>query len=141
VAWALVPLLTIGTLAFVPFLRLALARRRPRDWLVFGSYLAADVAVVVLVSVTSVDSAANTLAGGLLVLLAGLGTVHTLVAFRPGARGPASLAARDGDPNRLAAERAEERMRLRREARNLHRDNPVLAGGTQDRQAGSAAQL
>jgi hypothetical protein len=120
-----VPLLTIGVLAFVPFLRLALVRRRPRDWVVFESYLAADVAAVLLVSVTAVDSAGNTLAGGLLLLLAGGGTVHTLVAFRPGAGG---LGAPSGDPNRLAVKNAEDRMRLRREARKIHRDNPVLAG-------------
>jgi hypothetical protein len=36
-AWALVPLLTLGMLAFVPFVRLALARRRPVDWVVCGS--------------------------------------------------------------------------------------------------------
>jgi hypothetical protein len=120
-----VPLLTIGVLAFVPFLRLALVRRRPRDWVVFGSYLAADVAAAVLVSVTSVDSAGNALAGGLLLLLAGGGTVHTLVAFRPGAGG---LDAPPGDPNRLAVKNAEDRMRLRREARKIHGDSPVLAG-------------
>lgn len=127
-AWALVPLLTLGLFAFVPFLRLALARRRPRDWVVCGTYLAASVAVMVLISLTPSDSAGSELAGGLLLLLAAFGTVHTLVAFRPRAPWLASLAGPGWDPNRLAVAKAEHRMRLRREAREIHADNPVLAG-------------
>ncbi len=124
-AWALVPLLTLGMLAFVPFVRLALARRRPVDWVVCGSYLAADIGTLVLVSVTKSDSTGATLAGGFALLLAGLGTVHTLVAFRPAGGG---LAAPPADPNRLAVENAEKRMRRRQQARKLIKDNPVLAG-------------
>jgi len=45
VAWALVPLLSPGLFAFVPFVRLALARRRARDWVVCGAYLAVEAAM------------------------------------------------------------------------------------------------
>jgi hypothetical protein len=43
ILWALVPVLSIGLLAFVPFLWLALVRRRARDWAVFAAYLAVAV--------------------------------------------------------------------------------------------------
>lgn len=43
VAWASVPIWSLSLLAFVPFLRLALDRRRPRDWVVFAGYLAASI--------------------------------------------------------------------------------------------------
>jgi DNA uptake protein ComE-like DNA-binding protein len=120
VAWALVPLLSLGMFAFVPFVRLALARRRVRDWIVCGAYLAVDAAILLLS-----DSMSNGLVGGLALLVCGFATVHTLVAFRPGAGGPAP--ATSTDANREALADAEERMRLRREARKLQRDNPVLA--------------
>jgi DNA uptake protein ComE-like DNA-binding protein len=126
VAWALVPLLSLGMLAFVPFLRLALARRQRADWQVFSGYLVGDVVAVVLVSATADSGAAATLTGLLLLLLAGFGTVHTLIAFRPGAGEPAVPAA-STDANRQAVADAAERMQLRREARKLQRDNPVLA--------------
>ncbi len=45
VVWALVPILPLGRLAFLPFLWLALIRRQGRDWLVFAAYLAAVVTV------------------------------------------------------------------------------------------------
>jgi len=35
-AWASVPVWSLALLAFVPFLRLALVRRRARDWGVFA---------------------------------------------------------------------------------------------------------
>jgi DNA uptake protein ComE-like DNA-binding protein len=126
VAWALVPLLSLGMLAFVPFLRLALARRRRADWQVFRGYLVGDVVAVVLVSATAANSSGATLAGLLLLLLAGFGTAHTLIAFRPGAGEPAVPAA-STDANRQAVADAAERMRLRREARRVQQDNPVLA--------------
>jgi DNA uptake protein ComE-like DNA-binding protein len=126
VAWALVPLLSLGLLAFVPFLRLALARRRRADWQVFSGYLVGDVVAVVLVSATADNGAGATLSGLLLLLLAGFSTVHTLIAFRPGAGEPAVPAA-STDANRQAVADAAERMRLRREARKLQQDNPVLA--------------
>jgi hypothetical protein len=44
VVWALVPIVSLGLLAFVPFLWLALIRRRVTDWVVFAAYLAAAAA-------------------------------------------------------------------------------------------------
>src|SRR6516225_8850020 len=45
--WAMVPLMSLGFLACVPFLWLALGRRRVRDWMVTAVYLAATVTVIV----------------------------------------------------------------------------------------------
>jgi hypothetical protein len=56
-AWASVPVWSIGFLAFVPFLRLAVARRSGKDWAVFACYLAAVVLEIVALSVTHTNSA------------------------------------------------------------------------------------
>ena len=97
VAWALAPLLSLGLFAFVPFARLALARRRAPDWVVCGAYLAVTAAILLLP-----DSAGNGLVGGLALLLCGFATVHTLVAFRPGAGGPAPVMSTDTNRQALA---------------------------------------
>jgi hypothetical protein len=46
-AWASVPVWSLGFLAFVPFLRLALARRTPKSWGVFAAYFAASALEIV----------------------------------------------------------------------------------------------
>jgi hypothetical protein len=87
---------------------------------VCGAYLAVEAAILLLP-----DSVGHGLVGGLALLLCGFATVHALVAFRPGTGEPAPVTATD--TNRKARADAEERMRLRREARKLCQDNPVLA--------------
>ena len=64
-AWASVPVWSIGFLAFVPFLRLAVARRSGKDWAVFAGYLAAVVLEIVALSVTHTNTAGGTATGGL----------------------------------------------------------------------------
>ena len=86
--WASVPILSLSLLAFVPFLWLALIRRRVRDWVVFAAYLAAVVVEVILVSVGKTGSATSAIAGAMLVLAWVTATVHTLVAYRPTAGVP-----------------------------------------------------
>ena len=91
VAWASVPVWSIGFLSFVPFGAYALSTRRPRDWAVFGGYLAATIAMIVALSVVSANSGADGALGGFIIALAGCAAVHTAVLFRPRAR-PAARA-------------------------------------------------
>jgi len=82
-AWASVPLWSFSLLAFAPFLRLAFLRRRVRDWVVFAAYLAAAISIVVLASLPGPNDVGGTVAGGLAILVMGVGAVHAFVAFRP----------------------------------------------------------
>ncbi|TDC03950.1 hypothetical protein E1265_36230, partial [Streptomyces sp. 8K308] len=52
VAFATVPALTLGLLAWVPSLRFAVIRRRGLDWAVFGLFCALTVAEIILVANT-----------------------------------------------------------------------------------------
>jgi hypothetical protein len=113
--WASVPVWSIGLLAFVPFLRLAFARRRTRDWAVAGGYLAAVVAEAGLVS------ASVPVTGVLVIGLMGVGAAHAAVAFR--SAGPV----KSGSAGRYALRDARARIASRSEARRLMRDDPVLA--------------
>jgi hypothetical protein len=78
--WGLVPVLSIGLLAFAPFLWLALVRRRARDWAVFACYLAAIATAMVL---TYRQGAAleisSEIAAGVMVI----GSLHAVLAFSP----------------------------------------------------------
>ena len=122
---SLVPLLSAGFLSFVPFLCIALMRQRRRDWAVFAGYLIAVIAVVVLVSAGQADRALGTAGGGLILILMGLGTAHSLVALRPGA---VAAPAVTGQPSQQAIlQTAKARMHERAEARKLAADNPALA--------------
>jgi hypothetical protein len=113
-AWASVPLWSLGLLAFVPFLRLALtgSRRSRRAWAVFGAYLAVDVVVYGAVGVSP--------SGGGLAMLAlmAIASVHAFAAFRLSAADLRSQQA-------LAA--AQARMKRRQATRELVRANPALA--------------
>ncbi len=83
--WALVPILSLGFLAFVPFLWLALIRRQARDWAVFAAYTAA-VATATVISILGTQGAPAAL--GFLEIAAGLmviAPVHAVVAFSPAA--------------------------------------------------------
>jgi hypothetical protein len=118
-------------LSFVPFLRLAIARRRPRDWAVFAAYFAV-VAALLALTPASGRGGRSDLVGGALILLIGLATVHTFVAFRPGPD-PLDGTALSSSPslsppsNQHALAAARDRMHRRDEARKLARANPDLA--------------
>jgi hypothetical protein len=88
-AWAMVPLCSIGFLAPVPFLWLAIARRRVRDWVVFAVYLAATVTVVVALSSVPANASITGLPGVTMPVLLVVAPVHTVLAFSPAARVPA----------------------------------------------------
>lgn len=121
-AWASVPVWSFSLLAFAPFLRIALARRRTRDWGVFAGYLAAVIVTMTLMSVAGPDAAVTAAGGILAVVLAGTAAVHAFVAFRPGA--PTVGGSRASE---LAVATARARMRRRQQARELAESNPVLA--------------
>jgi hypothetical protein len=129
IAWASVPVWSLGFLSFVPFLAFAVIQRRRRDWAVFAAYLAATVAVVVAVGMVNSDSGAGAAVGGLLIALAGSAAVHAGVLFRPGRGAPGQRAA-PLDPrqrNRQAVDEARDRIERRKEARHLVQTNPALA--------------
>jgi len=114
--WASVPILSLSLLAFVPFLWLALIRRRVRDWVVFAAYLAAVVAELILVSVGKKGSAASATGGAILVLVAVTATVHALMAYRPTAGVPSW---RDVHAVRAADKRRQRAMAVAKE-REIH---------------------
>ena len=120
-AWASVPIWSFSLVAFAPFLRLAIARGRTRDWVVFAGYLAASILVLVLGSIPGPDDAVSAIAGTLTVGLMGAGAVHAFVAFRP-------MLETTGSPaSELALAAARARMHRRQQARELAEHSPVLA--------------
>ena len=121
-AWASVPIWSLSMLAFAPFLRIALARRRARDWGVLAGYLAAVAVTAALMSVSGPDDAVSAAAGTLAIVVAGVAAVHAFVAFRPGA--PAAGGPRASE---LALATARARIRCRQQARELAAGNPALA--------------
>jgi DNA uptake protein ComE-like DNA-binding protein len=120
-AWASVPVLSLSLLAFVPFLALALARRRVRDWAVFAGYLVTSIVVLVLMSISGPADAVSATAGTLAMVVMVVGGVHAFVAFRPTREANGSLTSEQA----LTAARA--RMHRRQQARELAGHNPVLA--------------
>ena len=127
-AWASVPVWSLGFLAFVPFLRLALARRRPQDWRVFAGYLAAVAVEVTFATGSKPNGAGTTLLGFPVIVLMGFAAVHAFVAFRPEADVLTDTKRLSPSaPNQEALAIAQARMQRRQEARELARDNPVLA--------------
>jgi len=122
-AWASVPIWSLSLLAFAPFLRIALARHRARDWAVFAGYLAAVVLIVIMMSLSSSDQdAVGGVAGTMALVVAVVAAVHAFVAFRPGSETVGGSAASE-----LALTTARTRMRRRQQARELAASNPVLA--------------
>jgi DNA uptake protein ComE-like DNA-binding protein len=127
-AWASVPVWSVGFLAFAPFLRLAIAHRRRRDWAIFTGYLIAVVLEIVAVSVGGQHGAGSTAAGGLVILLAGGGALHAYIAFGSEAAGPAVAGPETPDQlNQEALATARARMERRREARGIASKDPVLS--------------
>jgi hypothetical protein len=124
--WTSIPVWSIGFLSFVPFLRIALGRRRKKDWLVLTAYLAAVVGLAAVVSITT-HGAGATVAGACVLGLMGFAAAHTAFAFRPsrGDPGPSSPAERPD--NRQAIEAARHRMEQRKASIDLARSNPALA--------------
>jgi DivIVA domain-containing protein len=101
-AWGLVPILSLTFLAFVPFLWLALVRRRARDWVVSAAYLAAVATAIVFFGPVYQVSAAQLHLGA--VVFAGLlviAPVHAVLAFSPVA-GPTTF--REATAARAAGE-------------------------------------
>lgn len=146
VAWASVPVWSIGFLSFVPFLAYAVMNRRKRDWAVFAAYLAATIAMIIALGTVGSGSNAGGAVGGFIIALAGCAAVHTAVLFRPGgargalgpagagapgtlgpagagALGPRSLEER----NRETVAEAKSRIERRKDARRLATSNPSLA--------------
>ena len=114
------PIWSFSLLAFVPFLRIALARGRARDWAVFAGYLASTV--IVISAAASNNDAAGAVAGTMAIVVAVVATVHAFVAFRPCSETVGGSAASE-----LALTTARTRMRRREQARELAASNPVLA--------------
>jgi hypothetical protein len=128
--WAAAPLLSGGFLAFLPFLRIASVKRRAKDWIVFGGYLAADLLVLALANTSHRHSAGGAVLNVLAFSLLTGGTVHALIALRslpapvpPPSLGPPIAAHPGYDP--VSAARA--RIARREEARQLADRDPVLA--------------
>ena len=126
---SLVPIVSVGFLSFVPFLYIALTRRKWQDWLVCAGYGAAVIVAVILTGPP--DGSTTDMAGSLILLLMGLAATHSFVALRPGgALAQAAMARRAGSvqPDQHAAlQAAKDRMRQRTQARKLAEDNPALA--------------
>jgi hypothetical protein len=86
VAWALVPIVSLTFLAWLPFAVLAFIRLRLRDWAVFAAYLAVVIAEIVLIALNAHgNDAAGIAADAMMLFLALAAPIHTLVAFRPAA--------------------------------------------------------
>jgi hypothetical protein len=120
-AWASVPVWSLSLLAFAPFLRLAVARRRARDWAVFAGYLVASIVVLTLMSIAGPADAVSATAGTLAIAVMAVAGAHTFVAFRPLPESSGSLASEQ------ALTTARDRMHRRQQARELAMHNPVLA--------------
>ncbi|HVB45727.1 MAG TPA: hypothetical protein VNF47_23890 [Streptosporangiaceae bacterium] len=125
--WAWVPVLSLGTVSFLPFLRLALLRRRPKDWAVFAGYAVVNVALLAAAGSVSGKSAVGSGLGGLMVLLMGTATVHALVEFRTLPPPPPNLALPVSYPGQDPVAVARARIARRTEARKLAGRDPVLA--------------
>lgn len=92
--WGLVPMLSLGFLAFAPFLWLALIRRRARHWMMFAAYLAAVVVVVYVVVANYYNSAAWNATYVMITCLVVIAAAQAVVAFRPAAGVPSWREAR-----------------------------------------------
>jgi DNA uptake protein ComE-like DNA-binding protein len=116
-----VPIWSLSLLAFAPFLRLAVARRKARDWAVFAGYLVASTVVLTLMSIAGPADAVSATAGTLAIAVMAVAGVHAFLAFRPMPESNGSLASEQ------ALTMARSRMHCRQQARELAQHNPVLA--------------
>jgi hypothetical protein len=135
-AWSAVPVVTLGILAWAPFLFQAVRRRTRATWGVVGAYLAGSVlALVFAVRGNPPDSGTTSnglsTAGGFISLsLMIVGAVHCWIVLRPGALAPPRYgpgALPDVDPNTSALARAAMETRHRVEARAILARDPAMA--------------
>lgn len=137
--WTAMPVWSFGLLSFGPFLRLALERRRRKEWVIAGAYLAASAAVIVSFPFSGTAAVVSTVFG---LCLAGFAAVHAAVAFRPASGGVLSAAeqdrravdvaaqdrvVRDASANDRALDAARGRIARRAEAARIARADPLLA--------------
>jgi hypothetical protein len=105
--WAAVPVVSMGFLAFVPFLAYAIRVGRKRDWALFATYLAVTVAMIVTVGVVNSNSGASAGVGGFVIALAGCAAIHACILFRPArSMTPRERPVRLRDRNRAAVKQA-----------------------------------
>lgn len=119
IVWALIPTLSLGLLAFLPFTHAAIRLPNPRRWLVAASYVVAMAVVIGPLGAASntSDTGAALFTAGWFGLIA-VATVHAFLlrgqVFAPSALQPAMAAA-------LAA------RELRQQARTILASDAVLA--------------
>jgi hypothetical protein len=125
-ARASIPVWSLGFLSFVPFLILAAARKRRKDWLILAGYVVAVAAEITAVAATAHTPGAGSVVAGLLVLVLMFGgATHAFVddnLTRPGTVPPGT--AREANEQAMAAAHA--RMKRREEAREIASRDPVL---------------
>jgi hypothetical protein len=131
VAWASVPVWSVGFLSFVPFLAYAIMRRRRADWAVFAAYLAATIGLIVAAGTAGSGNGAGTgILGGFVIALAGCAAVHAAIMFRPGNPRASAVPAVPPGPrqhNKDAIAEAKDRIERRKQARRLAETDPALA--------------
>lgn len=123
--WAWAPVLSLGVLSFLPFLRIAIARKRRREWTVFAIYLAANIALLAVIEAG--PKKAPSPLGAIDFLLMTVATVHALIEFRSLPAAPPNLALPPAYPGYDPVTAARARIQRREEARKLAERDPVLA--------------
>lgn len=118
------PIWSFGLLTSIPFLRLAIARRRVRDWCVFAIYLGIFVLYCTLINTSPKDSLVYNGAMIMLLITNATAAIHAFIAFSPTSRLPPVSVL---PLNQLALVAAQDRIRRRAEARQLALSDPVLA--------------
>jgi hypothetical protein len=128
VTWASMPVWSLGFLSSLPFLAYAVTSRRTRDWVVFGAYLAATIAIDIALGAVNPDSNAGGAVLGLVIALAGGATVHTAILYRPERTGEARSGPYSPEQlNRQALAEAKSMIERRKVARQLVSKDPALA--------------
>lgn len=122
VAWAVVPVISLGILSWAPFLYASVRTHAPKYKILTGIYLALAIVAGVLVALSSGhgEHALNDVAGLMLILLAGAGCAHTLSIRSEFGRQLASAE----NPRLLVAE---QRVQTRDRALEIVRTDPKRA--------------
>lgn len=126
-AWAVVPVVTLGILSFVPFLRIAIAQKSQKDWAVFGAYLAVCIGLTVAVGSVPAKGPGGAALGGLIVLLIVAATVHASIELRSLPQYPRLTRPVGVYPAVDPVTQARARIQQRVDARKLAETDPVLA--------------
>ena len=82
-AFASFPVWSLGLLAWVPHLRLALRRQRPLDWALFALYCSLTFLEVALVELVPEDSPYHGMVGAYLVVYVSAAAIHAYLGDRP----------------------------------------------------------